>query len=81
MHKANVMMVKLNDETKKDIIMFRIKSVLVLKKLDGNLISHFQLENKIKSYSVEATDSKDTEMLAVGSNYIRVPGILIDFVL
>ena len=72
MHKANVMMVKLNDETKKDIIMFRIKSVLLLKTLDCNPISHFQLENKIISHSVEATDSKDTEMLTVGSNYIRV---------
>ena len=73
-----------DDKLFKEIIIFGIKSARAYKKKqsDSKLIYNKNiLETKIKSYSDEATNFNDKEFPKVGSSYICLAIILIDFVL
>ena len=62
-------------------MIFGIKSAIVLKKnLIMNPSTKKIMKTKIKSYGDEAIDFHDKKISKVGSNYICLAVILIDFV-
>ena len=67
----------------KNIILFGIKSVLILKKeVDRKLVNNKKFLNpKIKSYGDEATDFHDKDIPKMDSNHTRLAVINVDFAL
>ena len=67
----------------KNIILFGIKSVLILKKeVDSKLVNNKKILNpEIKSYGDEATDFHDKDIPKMDSNHTRLAVINVDFAL